>query len=231
MDRIEPADGSNGSPDRQQELGSELNPLGPTSYPRNRNRTLSRSRRPSIRIQRPPSSYSIGSSTKDPEQDTRNHAGDRRSTATTQALLEGDEWQPGRRRSSSEPRPGRWSSPSPNMLSRTATRDYQIPMLTLKEEASSPVAAAPSQAYYDQLLTPPQQPAPAAPLAERRSLLRRTSEAALNTFSRNRASTVSGGEPSQANQSNRASEYDSHVVDVLDVIGMPPNVRFRWDML
>ncbi|RJE18107.1 integral membrane protein [Aspergillus sclerotialis] len=219
MDRIEPADGSNGPPDRQQGLGSELNPLGSTSYPRNRNRTLSRSRRPSIRIQRPPSSISIGSNNHDPEQDTRNHAGDRRSTATTQALLEGDEWQ-GRRRSSSEPRPGRWSSPPTNVMSRVATRDYQIPMLTLKEESSnqSPIATSPSRGYDDQLLTPPQQPPPAAPPGEQRSLLRRTSEAALNRFSRNRASTVSGGEPSQTNQSNRLSEYDSRVVDVLDVI-------------
>ena len=226
MDRIEPADGSNRPPDPQQGLGSELNQSGSTSYPRNRNRTLSRSRRPSIRIQRPPSSLSIGSSNQDPEQDNRNLPGDRRSNATTQALLEGDEWQGGRRRSSSEPRPGRWSSPSPNLLTRSATRDYQIPMLTLREESSnhSPVAATPTepqdQTQDDQLLAPPQPPPPAAPAGDRRGLLRRTSEAALNRLSRNRASTVSGGERAETNHPDQTNEYDSRIVDFLDVIGM-----------
>jgi hypothetical protein len=60
--------------------------------------------------------------------------------------------------------------------------------------------------------------------------LRRTSQAALNRFSRNRASTVSGAPPTLSSQEQqrqdeerlqeqRKNEYGSHVVDVLDVIG------------
>jgi hypothetical protein len=53
--------------------------------------------------------------------------------------------------------------------------------------------------------------------------LRRTSQAALNRFSRNRASTVTGVPPTLNNTTNnqdaRTNEYGSHVVDVLDVIG------------
>jgi hypothetical protein len=51
-------------------------------------------------------------------------------------------------------------------------------------------------------------------------VLRRTSQAALNRFSRNRASTVSGGPPTfEAKKEQPINEYGSHVVDVLDVIG------------
>ena len=46
--------------------------------------------------------------------------------------------------------------------------------------------------------------------------MRRRSEAALNRFSRNRASTVSGSAPMAE---NGIREYEPHVVDVLDVIG------------
>lgn len=230
MDRIEPADGSRGPPDAQQQEGSELHPLRPTSY--SRNRTLSSSRRPSIRIQRPPSSYfslDPSNNTQGPEQVPRND--DRKSVAVPQALDNDEEdFQGGRRRSHSEPRPGRWSAPNPGLLSRAATRDGLSPMLTLNEESSnqSPIATTPSLRQDDQLLAPP---APAASRPDRpsrpsrpnsRNLLRRTSEAALNTFSRNRASTVSGDGPPQI---DRSSEYDPRMVDVLDVIGMSHTVR------
>jgi len=62
-----------------------------------------------------------------------------------------------------------------------------------------------------------------APVLERpgsRNVLRRTSQAALNRFSRNRASTVSGAPSTLASQDQqRRSEYAPQVVDVLDVIG------------
>jgi hypothetical protein len=46
--------------------------------------------------------------------------------------------------------------------------------------------------------------------------MRRTSEAAMNRISRNRASTVGGATPVPGTD---VREYDSHLVDVLDVIG------------
>lgn len=63
------------------------------------------------------------------------------------------------------------------------------------------------------------QPPPPA-LARPASRLRRTSQAALNRFSRNRASTVSGAQPAlETNKEQPTTEYGAHVVDVLDVIG------------
>jgi hypothetical protein len=50
----------------------------------------------------------------------------------------------------------------------------------------------------------------------RRNFMRRTSEAAMNRISRNRASTVGGATPVPGTD---VREYDSHLVDVLDVIG------------
>lgn len=210
MDRIEPADGSRGPPDPEQ--GAELHSLRPTSY--TRNRTLSRSRRPSIRIQRRPSASSAEGSNRLPEPQPGSH--DRRSVGATQALeaQEEEEYQSSRRRSNSEPRPGRWSAPNPVVLSRVTTRDYRAPMFPLTEEApQSPIATSPTQGTDAHLLAPP----PAVPRGDSSNIWRRTSEAALSRFSRNRASTVSGASPELPR--DRASEYDPRMVDVLDVIG------------
>lgn len=209
MDRIESVNDSDARLNPQQ--GAELHPLRPTSY--TRNRTLSSSsRRPSIRIQRRPSasSFETNNSQQPQQPQQRPATRDRRSAgATDSPNLEEEAYQGSRRRSSSEPRPGRWSAPNLNSLSRAATRDIRSPMLPLTEESSnlSPVATTPQNSNA-QLLEPP----PAVP---RGNILRRTSEAALNRFSRNRASTVSGTSP----QPDRSSEYDSRLVDVLDVIG------------
>jgi hypothetical protein len=210
MDRIEPADDSNGRPDPQP--ASELHPMRPTSYARNR--TLSNSRRPSIRIQRRPSASSVENSNPPPSEQPPSDE-DRRSVGALKALdiAYEEEWPGNRRRSSSEPRPGRWSAPNPVVLSRVATRSYRSPMHSVNEEPpnQTPLASSPSQGTDAHLLAPP----PAAPAGNPRNILRRTSEAAMNTFSRSRASTVSGAPP----EPDPSNEYGPRVVDVLDVIG------------
>lgn len=97
-------------------------------------------------------------------------------------------------------------------------------MLPLTEESSlqSPVATTPTGLPVEEQETDTlQPPPPAIPRPENnRGILRRTSQAALNRFSRNRASTVTGAPPTLAREnSQRMSEYGPHVVDVLDVIG------------
>jgi hypothetical protein len=157
---------------------------------------------------------------------------------------EDEAWQGGRRRSSSEPRPGRWSSPATETLSRvvTATPGRMMP-LTEEPSRQSPAALSPPAiepgqpteqdfGRQDQLEAPPAVARPA-------SRLRRTSQAALNRFSRNRASTVSGAPPTLNSQEQqrqveerleeqRKNEYGSHVVDVLDVIGKTCLMWYKW---
>lgn len=205
MDRIEPFGNSDNPPDPQQ--GSEMQSLRPMSA--SRRRTSSNSRRPSIRIQRRPSASSAESSRLQAERLT---ADENRTSGSP--LAEDHEWQGNRRRSSSEPQPGRWSVPNPDLLSRTATRDYRAPMVPLKEEPFSqpPGATTPPQGTDPHLLAPP----PAVhKAADSRNMWRRTSDAALNRFSRNRASTVNG--PPAVPEP--CSEYDSRLVDILDCIG------------
>lgn len=211
MDRIEPFDNSDNPPDPQQ--GSEMQSLRPMSSA-SRPRTLSNSRRPSIRIQRRPSASSAESFGLQAERLTGNESRTSGSPSNALDIHEHHEWQGNRRRSSSEPRPGRWSAPNPDLLSRTATQDCRAPMVPLKEEPSSqtPGATTPPQGTDPHLLVPP----PAVPRgADSRNMWRRTSDAALNRFSRNRASTVSG--PPAAPEP--CSEYDSRLVDILDTIG------------
>jgi hypothetical protein len=91
----------------------------------------------------------------------------------------------------------------------------------LTEESShqNPMPVSPEELTTVQTVDEQLQPPPPA-LARPRNLLRRTSQAALNRFSRNRASTVTGAPPTlEANQERPVNEYGSHVVDVLDVIG------------
>lgn len=72
-----------------------------------------------------------------------------------------------------------------------------------------------------------EQPEAPAAVARPPGRLRRTSQAALNRFSRNRASTVTGAPPTMSTQKEEepANEYGSHVVDVLDVIGKSLSMR------
>ena len=100
------------------------------------------------------------------------------------------------------------------MMPVTEESSHQTPTLP------SPVAILPGRETHsdcepdlEQGETPPQ-------LARPASRLRRTSQAALNRFTRNRASTVTGAAPTLGTQEEqRQNEYGSHVVDVLDVIG------------
>jgi hypothetical protein len=236
MDRVEPVetDGSNaGAPGESQppepfpEQSSQppLRPPLATLRPRGNS---NRARRPSIRLSRLSSFSSVDTvnSQQQPEQQPQQPGPSlARKPSIQSPVAEEDESVQGRRRSSSEPRPGRWSSPPPNVLSRVAT---PIRMMPLSEESShqSPAPPTPLDGPYEQHA--PEKLAPPPPVLERpgsRNVLRRTSQAALNRFSRNRASTVSGP-PSNlaAQEEQRRSEYAPQVVDVLDVIGKPPCV-------
>lgn len=224
MDPIEPAEGSTapGSiPDQSQPAEASSSGLAPaTSRPR---APSNRTRRPSIRLSRLPSLSSLDTVNIQPQQQelSDNQPGPSltRQVSVKSPVQEEDEsWQGNRRRSNSEPRPGRWSSPIQNSFARGAT-----PMGCLTEESShqSPMPVSPDElsrvkTVEEQFQPPP--PALARPAS--RNVLRRTSQAALNRFSRNRASTVSGAQPAlEANKEQPVNEYGSHVVDVLDVIG------------
>ncbi|RAH44692.1 DUF2985 domain-containing protein [Aspergillus brunneoviolaceus CBS 621.78] len=208
MDSIEPVCGASNSP--------EPDHLRPTSYPARPRAPSLRSRRPSIRLQRLPSFDSSG------VQSQRNAQTPNRPLASQVDLTpsrpdandedDDDAWQGNRRRSSSEPRPGRWSTaPNPVLLTRFATGDQ---MHTLHEEASpqSPGVAA------DSLPPLPQQNPESLQIPRRgsRGFMRWSGGVPANRFTRNRASTVSGSAPAQT--ADLGDEYRSHIVDVLDVI-------------
>ncbi|KAL3465873.1 integral membrane protein [Aspergillus heterothallicus] len=114
----------------------------------------------------------------------------------------------GRRRSNSEPRPGRWSAPTPAALPRLQSGE---PMHTVMEELNTQTSIG-ARRPVSEVHRPSIMPTQAQP---RRNFVRRTSEAAMNRISRNRASTVAGTTPVPGTD---VREYDSHVVDVLDVI-------------
>jgi hypothetical protein len=202
------------------EVPPEASPLQPASSPRQRHSGY-RSRQPSIRIRRRSSVSSI----------------DRNSAVETEPPLnlpvrddlflpqhdDDEAWQARRRRSNSEPRPGRWSAPPAIVLSRLPTTNSQYPMSPVKEETSSQFRPSMDLNNVERLapLIPPA-PAPAAgtemPSDPRnnRSLLRRASGVALSALGRNRASTISAGGPVRRPQSD---EYDARIVDLLDVLG------------
>lgn len=248
MDRIEPVGGPNDRPNDAPSPAPDNNSLTPTGYPP-RPRALSRSRRPSIRLSRLSSVSSLGSSGDDPNQTSQNpnrrNAADDSATAFlarnrspgpgrehSQIAEEEDEWQGNRRRSSSEPHPGRWSSPPPVALPRIAT-----PMLPLAEVRSNQTTGLRSPSEWqdtpentenenqeDSEKVAVRPPPVVRPRGD--SLLRRTSQAALNRFSRNRASTVNGPIPKVTDWNHyrdedydRTHEYDPDIVNVLDVIG------------
>lgn len=247
MDRIEPVGGSSdASEDHHPPSSNDAIPGATTSYLRPRAPSL-RSRRPSIRIQRPPSinslnlqaqvnadkSNTLSVDSEDALNSRRNsHILGPDATRAVQndgtandGTRDGDDgdavWQ-GRRRSSSEPRPGRWSASTPFVppLLTTGDQTNVMPMYSLKEEPSSPqspIAELPSSQPFSTALLEP--PPPVIPRRGSRNVLRRTSEAALNRFSRNRASTVNGAVPVTPPPNPNVNEYHPHMVDVLDVIG------------
>ncbi|KAJ5461771.1 uncharacterized protein N7458_003323 [Penicillium daleae] len=222
MDPIEPVEGSTApaSVPEQSEASSSRPQLATTSRPR---APSNRTRRPSIRLSRLPSVSSLDTvniQQQQPQTLSDNQPGPSltRQVSVRSPVQEEDESsQGGRRRSNSEPRPGRWSSPPQNVLTRVAT-----PMGCLTEESShqSPMPESSHELTAQQTADDQLQPPPAA-LARpaSRNVLRRTSQAALNRFSRNRASTVSGAPPAlEATKKQPVNEYGSHIVDVLDVI-------------
>ncbi|KAF4276181.1 hypothetical protein KXW14_003616 [Aspergillus fumigatus] len=243
MDRIEPVGGSSdASEDHHLPSSNDPRPGATTSYLRPRAPSL-RSRRPSIRIQRPPSVNSLNIQAQvnadksnasnvgcdnalNPRRNSQISGPDGTRAAQNDGTPNGGDgddgdtvWQ-GRRRSSSEPRPGRWSGSSsfvPPLLT-VGDQANVMPMYSLKEEPSSPhspVAELPSsQPFSTAHLEPP----PVIPRRGSRNVLRRTSEAALNRFSRNRASTVNGAVPVTPPPNPDVNEYHPHMVDVLDVI-------------
>lgn len=229
MDPIEPAgpspDHLTPSQPRPRRASAAANPStqdrtssgAPTTRPRASSVRSNHSNRSSIRLYRPPSFTNQPSSPalhSTSNLNLRNN-GSRASFATLSGNPpeepEGpsDAFEGARRRSSSEPRRGRWSAPSPAALPRL--QPGQQPMRTVMEEPQSPNSARPTL----ELVRPA--PVPEQPKdGNRKNVLRRTSEAALNRLSRNRAQTVGGPSPRPEID---AREYDSHLVDVLDVIG------------
>lgn len=252
MDRIEPVRGPEDRPDGTGDTTTDSSHLTPAAaevpvHPnRQRQRTLSRARRPSIRIQRLSSVSSLSNNGDDsnqrdqqqqqqylspPPPDPRRTTADDSVTSTgardnrkhtAQPDDEDEAWRGNRRRSSSEPRPGRWSSPPPIALSRVATS--MVPLTEVRTDQSPATQDPSNRASPDKLAAAAEpHPVPARP-----GRLRRTSQAAMSRFSRNRASTVAGPVPrvtdfndfnDQNEENSRPDEYDPHIVNVLDVIG------------
>jgi hypothetical protein len=146
------------------------------------------------------------------------------------AADEEEEWQGNRRRSNSEPRPGRFSALPAITLSTLSSNAAHQPMSPVREEeTASQFRPSMDLNTADRLATIPS-PSPAAATGgldanaglmsdnqSRRGMLRRASNAALSAIGRNRASTVSAADP--ARRSLARDEYDSRIVDLLDVIG------------
>lgn len=227
MDRIEPVEDPNARGDRPEiqtqspEAWSSCRPPLATLRPRGGS---NRTRRPSIRLSRLSSISSLDSVNAQQQQQSQSsdQAGPSfesalaREPAVYSPVAEEDEsWQANRRRSNSEPRPGRWSSPTPDVLSRVVTPMRMMPVTEESSHRSPMPPLSHGPETQDQCPEQIEQPPTAARAPNR---LRRTSQAALNRFSRNRASTVTGAAPTLSAQDQRA-EYGPHVVDMLDVIG------------
>ncbi|KAA8647657.1 DUF2985 domain-containing protein [Aspergillus tanneri] len=214
MDRIEPVNGSQ-DPEGQQPPSTNISSSPrPVSMQPSRPRTLStRSRRPTIRLQRLPS-CTLGQTASQLQSESEN-AGIQNSAnvnlnasspkiVSPTALLDVDgAWQANRRRSSSEPNRGRWSAPNPTTIPGFTVGGQMLPLL----EEQSPVARTATNLPF------PSESLSAVPIPRSRNLFRRTSEAALIRLSRYRAGGV---EPSRDDETS--DEYHPHIVDVLDVI-------------
>ncbi|KAF9891008.1 hypothetical protein FE257_005265 [Aspergillus nanangensis] len=217
MDPIEPADGSPGP------LHDQEPPSGPSMRARTssqsrpqqtRPRAISlRTRRPTIHLQRLPSADKVPQvKDRGPQRPNAPNIPPTIPASPRPSQDLDDSWQGNRRRSNSEPRPGRWTAPSPAILSRITSGD-QINSLVDESTtpASTPILAIPSNQPLAQ--SPPSEPQPMQRRGSR-GLMRWTSSTTTNRFSRNRA-TISGGSPSPADLSH---QYHPHIVDVLDVI-------------
>ncbi|KAL1962588.1 hypothetical protein VTN77DRAFT_9381 [Rasamsonia byssochlamydoides] len=220
MDRIEQVEDPNGNA-----AGTDLEvprensgPPGepPSSPGRSSHRSRYPSRQPSIRIRR---LSSVSSIDRQDAIEPQKPSVEPSSPVKDDLFVppDGEEaWQARRRRSSSEPRPGRWSAPPAIVLSRLETSNSQYPMSPVKEETSSQFRPSMDLNAVDRLIPP----APAAgtemPSDPRhnRSLFRRASGVALSALGRHRASTL------HANPVRRPApdEYDWRIVDLLDVV-------------
>ena len=225
MDRIEPAEDGNsrGSPpDDQSGVTTPPRPALATVQQSGRPRAPSaRSRRPSIRLSRLPSLPSLDTENFQTQPETPSGPPLQRQVSIRSPVAEEDESaQSGRRRSNSEPRPGRYSGTSSDVLSRVATPMRMGPLAEESSRSPLPTPQAPAQQPESDAPTSEEAEEPQHPVP--RSMLRRTSQAALRPFTRNRASTVTGAPPQQTIPENAElgiNEYGPHVVDVLDVIG------------
>lgn len=206
--RLQPPSSSNVSSSSPQPSGRPLRPRAVSVFSQ---------RAPTIRLQRQPSLDQTASSGQ-PVGSARYNPSASGSLVPPgpSSPLDDDDGQGNRRRSSSEPRRGRWSAPNPQTLTRltTCAGDHMQPLI---EESSHQSPIAPSSSNLPFAPAPLERPAP-VPLQRSpgRNLLRRTSEATINRFSRNRANTVSGPVPPPPTD---CDVYKPHVVDVLDVIG------------
>lgn len=227
MDGIDPVEDPNapkGNPQGTQPTESgPATPAGPAPL---RTRADSRTRRPSIRLSRFPSIPSIDTVTQpfQPEGQGQPPSFKPQPIRSPAPNEEDEAWLANRRRSNSEPNLGRWSSPSPDVLARVAT---PMRMMAVTEESShqspalpSPAAILPGRETYSDCEPDLEQGETHPQLARPAGRLRRTSQAALNRLTRNRASTVTGVAPTlDTQEEQQQNEYGSHVVDVLDVIG------------
>lgn len=184
----------------------------PPSTPRNDRRrpTLEDRRQPSIRLRRLGSASTLGS---------------QHTTATTDFAQKPSADTSGRRRSSSEPQRPPWataSSPSTNSLSvpRGAARPTAAHMPRLDEETGRPSTTVPPDVDIEQLAAAGdssrlQEPA-------RPGLWKRASVAALQPFRRQPQHENDTPENTPRRRPRRgtwANEYDSDLVDILDVVG------------
>lgn len=195
---------SSPSPPPQPQSHSQL------STPRNDRRrpTLEDRRQPSIRLRRLGSASTLSS---------------QYTTATTDFAQKPSADPPGRRRSSSEPQRPPWVAPSSsnsNSLSvpRGAARPASTHMPRLDEETGRPSTTLPPDVDIEQLAA-----AGEAGDAVRPGLWKRASVAALQPFRRQQQQH--GDDDPEATPRRRprrgtwANEYDSDLVDILDVVG------------
>jgi hypothetical protein len=243
MDRIEHVEESadNGLQPPSQEAfpglpqEQDFQPLATSTSTRAAPRLRRRSRQPSIRLRRLSSASNIHqqeatgdteSATQETPQLTQQQSG---IPAGNNAE---DSGQANRRRSNSEPRPGRWSALPLIVVPGVQTSSHH-PMSPVTEEtgrpsmdmhnverfaalnALSPAATAEkSNNGEGEVSGQEQEQVPTG----RPGMLRRASNAALSALGgRNRASTMAG--PISTQRHLAPDEYDSRIVDLLDVIG------------
>ncbi|EEA28945.1 integral membrane protein [Talaromyces marneffei ATCC 18224] len=247
MDRIERAEdsASNGSPNPPRPPTQEVFPTlpeetGSQQQPATRPlpRLRHRNRQPSIRLRRLSSASSLGQqetagSTEQFPQLTPQATTEQKSNIPLMEQSQDDSWEGNRRRSNSEPRPGRYSSP-PIIVTSGIPISRQHPMSPVKEETGSIFRPSTDLNNAERLAalrdislpatgdggTPAQETLAHGQTLTRATprlgMLRRASVAALSAIGRNRASTVAGADP--ARHAPAPDEYDSRIVDFLDVI-------------